>query len=207
MTWCLDLPAVTNGPWRVLMTLADSANQENGCVWLHVSTLCRRTGMSRPTVLRHIHYLHSNGYIVPGDKRFVSHIDARHRPSVWRPNIWRGTARDLRGQVLPFDDDGVAEAEDESVDNPNSGVSELRRLKTERSQNVTLRGLNSETQNLEQNQTTDTDPAQREGPPRARTREAGPVSDLGTTTVGAVPPEQTIDHIAACRAAIRKDSE
>lgn len=192
MNWCLDLPDLANGPWRVLMLLCDSANQEHGCAWLHVSTIMRRTGMARSTVLAHTKELHSKGYLVPGDKRYVSHIDRRQRPAVWRPNIHRGGPGDLRGQTLPIDDVEVWQ-----------DVQDLRGPESQRSESDTFRGPSSRTQNQEHNQTIDTDTAQGDVS-RARTREA---SDLGTTTPGAVAPEQAIDYIAACRAAIRKEEK
>lgn len=189
MNWCLDLPDLPNGPWRVLMLLCDSANQEHGCAWLHVSTIMRRTGMSRSTVLAHTKELHTKGYIVPGDKRYVSHIDRRQRPAVWRPNIHRGKPGDLRGQTLPLDDVEVWR-----------DVRELGRPETRTSESDTLRGPRTRTQNQEHNQTGDPDTAQGD-----RSAPAREVSDLGSRTPGAVAPEQALDYVAACRAAIRKD--
>lgn len=186
--WALEQSDVKPGPWRILVLLCDAANTETGASWLSVPSLVRRSGMHRATVIRAIQELHASGYLVPGDKRYVAHIPADKRPNVWMPNTQRGTGGDLRGLTLPF-----AGSQDATP-----------------SQNATSRGrksLSSGVASCDPNQelepTIDTDPAQGDVS-RARTREA---SDLGTTTPGAVAPEQALDYVAACRAAIRKEQK
>lgn len=195
--WALEQSDLKPGPWRVLMLLADSANKESGCVWLKSATICRRSGMSRSSVLAHIKELHSKGYIVPGDKRFVAHMRADERPRVWIPNTGRGTTADMRGQVLPFADEPT---HDDGVQN----LDPVQKLDPAGSKNRTSRGPESGPRTKEQEPTRAKDSAQGDRPTRARMRE---VTDLGASLPGAVPPSAALDHVAACRAAIRKESQ
>lgn len=200
--WVCRQSELANGPFRVLALMADVAG-DHDCSWLKVVTLMAKSGMKRSTVLAHIRELHAQGYIVPGDKRYVGWLPVGQRPSVWQMNINRGTPGDLRGQTL-FDLDSGSDAVDppvdDSVDNQGRGPNPRTSRNPDPSRSTHLGGPSSRTQNLNKNPTSEKAPAQ----PHLG-REA--VSDLGQPTPGAVSAQEALDRIAACRAAIRKDQQ
>lgn len=185
--WALEQSDVKPGPWRILVLLCDAANTETGASWLSVPSLVRRSGMHRATVIRAIQELHASGYLVPGDKRYVAHIPADKRPNVWVPNVHRGSHGDLRGATLPL---------------PGSQDATPSQNATSRGRKTSPSGVASCDPNQELEPRDTQVPAQ--GDPYAPAREA---TDLGRGVPGAVTPEQALDHVAACRAAIRKDQQ
>lgn len=193
LNWALKLPEVKNGQWRVLMLLCDAANPEHDSVWLSLARICRETGMGRSTVIGHIQWLHAHGYIVPGDKRYVAHLARDKRPNVWMPNTERGKPGDLRGQTLPFDDSPGSEPEPrDPVQNLDPG--------RQRGPGIGPSGVQNLNPNQELEPTTTTHlPAQAND----RARE---VTDLGGRVPGAASPGRALEHIAAARAAIRKET-
>jgi len=189
MHWALYLADLKPAPWRVLMLLCDAANSESGVAWLSVPTIVRRSGLARSTVIKSLQELHSAGYLVPGDRRYVSHLPKDQRPNVWQPNIWRGTPSDLRGDPLPLDQDGAGPIPGPRPI-PGRGGGPIPGRK----------GVRSSDPNQELEPTYGQVPT----PSTDRARDSR-VSDLGVTTPGAVPPSEALARIAACRAALRKE--
>lgn len=190
--WALEQAEIKPAPWRVLVLLCDAANSETGAAWLGTSTITRRSGLARSTVIKALQDLHSAGYLVPGDKRYVAHIPKDSRPNVWVPNVHRGTPGDLRGLQLPLDED----SDQGGGGGPKSGPRPT--IGRGGGPIHAAEGVRFPDPNQELEPTSEQVPAQ--GDVDAR------VSDLGQTLAGAVPPEQAIDRIAACRAAIRKET-
>lgn len=183
--WALEQSELKPGPWRVLVLLCDAANTESDAAWLSTPSVVRRSGLSRSTVIRAIQELHSSGYLVAGDRRYVAHIPKDKRPNVWMVNRHRNTPGDLRGLTLPFEG---SQDDTPSQDDTSRGVKH------------TLDGVSKSDPNQEL-EPRDTQ-VSAQGDPYAPAREA---TDLGRGVPGAVSPEQALDHVAACRAAIRKE--
>ncbi|RBO72778.1 helix-turn-helix domain-containing protein [Microbacterium sp. H6] len=83
--WAANLPlSVCNGtPFRVLLQLADRADDLGYGAYPHVSTIAERLECSERTVQRAIKELRACDLIREGDQRWVEHLDARYRPTVY----------------------------------------------------------------------------------------------------------------------------
>lgn len=112
--WAANLPlSRCNGtPFRVLLQLADRADQLGYGAYPSVTTIAERLECSERTVFRALKELQMLGLIRRGDQRYVEHIDPRHRPTVYDVMTWaleyaeeHGHAPDARGdnRVTPGD--------------------------------------------------------------------------------------------------------
>lgn len=92
MLWALyeaptdDLPA---GAFRVLLALADHADERGWGAWPHARTLAERFGYSTRSVRRHLAALREAGLIYEGDQRMVDHLQGNRRPVVWNLDLGR----------------------------------------------------------------------------------------------------------------------
>lgn len=83
--WAANLPlSRCNGtPFRVLLQLADRADSLGYGAWPHVSTIADILECSDRTVQRALRDLIAADLIREGDQRYVQHLDARYRPTVY----------------------------------------------------------------------------------------------------------------------------
>lgn len=83
--WAANLPlSRCNGtPFRVLLQLADRADELGRGAYPSVATIAERLECSERTVYRALLELRASGLIRRGDQRFVQHIDERYRPTVY----------------------------------------------------------------------------------------------------------------------------
>lgn len=83
--WAANLPLTRcNGtPFRVLLQLADRADPLGYGAYPSVTTIADTLECSERTVQRALRDLTENGLIRHGDQRWVEHIDARYRPTVY----------------------------------------------------------------------------------------------------------------------------
>lgn len=105
MLWALydaptdDLPA---GAFRVLLALADHADDRGWNAWPSANTLAGNLRYSRRTVLRHLAALRDAGLIYEGDQRCVEHIRGDRRPVVYNLDLGlRGDKTDTPHGVTP----------------------------------------------------------------------------------------------------------
>ena len=84
--WALRFAPVDakhNGPARVLMCLANVADDEGRNAHPPQRKLAAWCQCSLATIKRHLSWLERNGLIRRGDQRLVSHFSEGHRPVVW----------------------------------------------------------------------------------------------------------------------------
>lgn len=83
--WAANLPlSACNGtPFRVLLLLADRADELGYGAYPHVSTIADTLECSGRTVQRAIRELVQSGLLRVGDQRYVEHLDPRYRPTVY----------------------------------------------------------------------------------------------------------------------------
>ena len=83
--WAANLPlSRCNGtPFRVLLQLADRADNLGYGAYPSVTTIAETLECSERTVYRALAELKLAGLIREGDQRFVQHIDSRYRPTVY----------------------------------------------------------------------------------------------------------------------------
>lgn len=83
--WAANLPlSACNGTaFRVLLQLADRADQYGYGAYPHVGTIAEVLECSPRTVQRAIAELRLAGLIREGDQRYVQHLDQRYRPVVY----------------------------------------------------------------------------------------------------------------------------
>lgn len=83
--WAANLPlSRCNGtPFRVLLQLADRADKLGYGAYPAVSTMADTLECSDRTIQRAIRDLLAAGLIREGDQRYVAHLDARYRPTVY----------------------------------------------------------------------------------------------------------------------------
>lgn len=83
--WAANLPlSRCNGtPFRVLLQLADRADGLGYGAYPHVSTIAEILECSERTVQRALRELVAAELIREGDQRYVQHLDARYRPTVY----------------------------------------------------------------------------------------------------------------------------
>lgn len=67
----------------VLIALADRYNDDTGVCWPSIKTISQEIGVSVPTVHKAIRSLEEAGLITRGNPRWVSHLRADRRPTVW----------------------------------------------------------------------------------------------------------------------------
>lgn len=115
--WAANLPlSKCNGtPFRVLLQLADRADKLGYGAYPHISTIADVLECSERTVQRALRDLKTAGLIREGDQRYVDHLDARYRPTVYDVltialtlrESW-GSAPDSRGdnRVTPHESRG-----------------------------------------------------------------------------------------------------
>lgn len=85
LLWAADLPlSVCNGTtYRVLLKLADRADDLGYGAYPSVRSIAAVLQCSERTVYRALAELRSKGLIREGDQRYVSHLDPRYRPTVY----------------------------------------------------------------------------------------------------------------------------
>lgn len=199
LSWALRQCDLTHAEFRVLVLLADCANVETHVAWRSIKSIVTLSGMSRSTAKDAIRKLYSGGWLVPGDPRYVAHVDPSSRPNVWLVNRHRGTASDLRGAQLPFQLDPSADGGRLSAPVRSSAQGKGGRSSAG-GPLIGQKGGRSSAPNQELEPTTTTHlPAQAND----RARE---VTDLGGRVPGAASPGRALEHIAAARAAIRKET-
>lgn len=83
--WAANLPltAAKGAPYRVLLQLADRADELGRGAYPHIGTIAAVLECSERTVYRAIDTLLEAGLIRRGDQRFVAHLDPRYRPTVY----------------------------------------------------------------------------------------------------------------------------
>lgn len=83
--WAADLPlSICNGTtFRVLLKLADRADELGYGAYPAVHSIADTLGCSERTVQRALRDLRLAGLIREGDQRYVEHLDARYRPTVY----------------------------------------------------------------------------------------------------------------------------
>ena len=83
--WAANLPlSRCNGtPFRVLLQLADRADKLGYGAYPNVSTIAGVLECADRTVQRALRELVASGLIREGDQRYVAHLDARYRPTVY----------------------------------------------------------------------------------------------------------------------------
>lgn len=90
MLWALydaptdDLPA---GAFRVLLALADHADDRGWNAFPHASTLAQRFGITTRSARRHLAALRAAGLIYEGDQRMVEHVRGDRRPVVYNLDL------------------------------------------------------------------------------------------------------------------------
>lgn len=85
LLWASDLPisACNLTAYRVLVKLADHADDLGYGAWPGIASLAERLECSERTIYRALATLQDAGLIRRGDQRHVEHIDARYRPVVF----------------------------------------------------------------------------------------------------------------------------
>ena len=113
--WAGNLPLdlINATAFRVLLKMADVADQDGRGVWLSRSRIAEELGCSIRTVQRALNDLKLAGLIAEGDKRAVSHIRSDRRPVVYDLKMSPHTSPQ-------FDIDGVTES-------PIHGVTKVTR--------------------------------------------------------------------------------
>jgi hypothetical protein len=99
--------------YRVLIKLADHADQWGKSAWRDNAQLAVELGTSKRTIERAIRDLKVLGLIKPGDQRLVGHIRPDRRPTVYDLNLQFARV-ETAPEPLPM-----------PVDNPASGPSDL----------------------------------------------------------------------------------
>lgn len=131
--WAANLPlSRCNGtPFRVLLQLADCADNLGYGAYPHVSTIAERLECSERTVQRAIKELRIAGLIREGDQRWVEHLDARYRPTVYDVLTTALTYLEERGgSVESRGDNRVTPAESRGDRNRRPGVTTGVALRT-----------------------------------------------------------------------------
>jgi hypothetical protein len=83
MHWVLTSRGMGQGPKLVLLGLANHAAAEGESCFPGVTLLAGYAEMSERSVQRALVALTRDGWIRPGDQRYVAHIQADRRPRVW----------------------------------------------------------------------------------------------------------------------------
>ncbi|MBN9207270.1 MAG: helix-turn-helix domain-containing protein [Microbacterium ginsengisoli] len=83
--WCAELPLnrVSGSAYRVLLLLADRADDLGYGAYPLVSKMADKLACSERTIQRGLRELVDEGLIREGDQRYVEHYDARYRPKVY----------------------------------------------------------------------------------------------------------------------------
>lgn len=97
--WAADLPlsACSGTAHRVLLKLADRADELGYGAFPKLETIAETLGCSKRTVQRAIRELLDAGLIREGDQSFVDHLDARYRPTVYDVLTWALQYAESRG--------------------------------------------------------------------------------------------------------------
>lgn len=82
-----DAPVENLGELAVLYALAERANDDGACAWPSQEWLAHRARCTDRTVRNHLRSLESRGVIRKGNPKFVEHVPANRRPTVWDLNL------------------------------------------------------------------------------------------------------------------------
>lgn len=97
--WAANLPlSACNGTaHRVLLKLADRADERGYGAYPKLSSIAETLECSVRTVQRAIRELLAAGLIREGDQRYVEHLDPRYRPTVYDVLTWALQYAESRG--------------------------------------------------------------------------------------------------------------
>lgn len=101
MLWVLeDAPVENHGELAVLYALAERANDRGECAWPSQEWIAFRARCTDRTVRNHLRALESRGVIRKGNPKFVDHVPANRRPTVWDLNLEAVRAENSRPENI-----------------------------------------------------------------------------------------------------------
>lgn len=144
--WASNLPleVVHATAYRALLKYADRADEHGRAAWFTAAGLAESLGCSLRTAQRAVLALTDAGLLIEGDQRFVKHISANRRPTVYDLAM-----RPTAPARLPLDDTSQVDASRADV---SEGVSYVTPRRPATSPGVAHRTVSEPNKNLGSNQ-------------------------------------------------------